>query len=117
MECLVIAIILNLDLAIRLNELAKPRDLESVLGSVPSFFLEKKPWYGMLNIIFGLNLLVLLGLSFVYFSFLGVIAVWILSGISVNIIKAITGQLLWIGVHVFPVIIVILEFIAIENIK
>ena len=118
MEYLAIATVLNLDLAIRLNAIVGPRGPEEMLFiSLPSRFIESKPWHGLFNIIFGLNLLVLLWISFVHLGFIWMMGFWILCGISVSIVRAIFGQVLWTGVYLFPVPIVVLESVVLFKMK
>ena len=114
MEYLAIAAVLNIDLAIRLDAIVGPNRQISLL---PVRFIEPKPWLRLFHIIFGLNLLVLLGLSFVGLGFILTIGFWILCGISVQIVRSIFDQGLWFGVYLFPVPIAVLESVVLFQMK
>ncbi len=113
MEALIATIILNFCVVFSLHEIINPGDPIEMLENRA----KKRGWHDLVYFLTGVNLVVLFGLSFKFWTFLGVIAVWFICGIAYNILRAIFGPAMYFSVYFFPVIIVILEVLAFTSEK
>jgi TPR repeat protein len=111
-SALIAAIALNGSLVSSLYQIFHPA---TYLATLPSVFFSKHKPLTPLYVAATINQLLLLGLCFVYFKILIAIGAYVLGLFIMVVIDKILGRLKWLGVYVYPVLVLILTLIAFKQ--
>ena len=116
MDALMASIVLNTSLVSSLSDINRQsQDTGLALFSLPVQFLNKQKEFLPLFAIATINQLVLIGLTFFYFSFCSGVFAYLLGIAIAVVLEKIVGRLKWFGVYLFPVPILVLTYIAFKQ--
>jgi len=113
MHALIASIALNMSLLDSLGKLKRGwEDSALFLSYLPSHFFNKRHKLLPLYHVAVINQYVNLALCFAYFGFLKGIGAFLLNTAMGAVVHVILGPLKWFGVYVYPVLVLILTFVA-----
>jgi hypothetical protein len=112
-SALIAAIALNASLVSSLHKIFHPA---TYLATMPSIFFSKQKPLTPLYVAATINQLLLLGFCFFYFKILMAIGAYLLGIFIMVILDKILGRLKWLGVYVYPVLVLILTIVAFKQI-